>query len=944
MAGIKRHLAVLLVVLILFQAAACKGEESPTPQPATPFPALTETPQPPQVDALAQMGNDSARPLDLDFRNGFPTYVNGLFRVPGEDPIARAENFLKQYQVLYGLDNPDISLSVKRLAGEDRQNVVFFQLYKGIPVHGGELVVYQDREEITGTVGSLITESKLDIDPAIPAQKAEELLRQDLYLPENQTTSAETALLLYDVSLFGEGMPTLHLAWRVYFGGGDSWIGFVDAHDGTILEKAPRRHSVLHTIPFSIRDYTGFPRAADSDCYDVPILADYYIADDVYFDADYATHLDAVMGRQYIRDTYNFFKNTFGHRSFDGADLMDIPIILYVSWPGAWYYPECMVLEYSAGWVGDDVMTHEFTHGVLEATSGLYYSRQPGSLNESYCDIMGSLLDDDWIVGEDRTGFSNVLRDLSNPPAYGQPDHMSGLDISTSDAHHNNGIPNKVAYLIAEGGTHYGTSVTGIEEGKLGMLYYTVMTSLPSNADFMAARNATVLLAETWAASGTHGFTDFEVCQVRNAFHSVGLGLGDENCDGIPEYTLLEGTFYKDIMEALQGLDGDYIEPDIDNCIADFNLLQIDSDQDGIGDICDSDDDNDSIPDGEDNCRVTYNPDQADTDGDGVGDACEDNGILADPALVDSCRLDASPGQPDSDKDGIIDSCDNCPELSNKVQVDADGDSLGDACDEDDDSDGKADSEDNCPLARNPEQLDWDRDKIGAACDPEEYDSGLSMDLCGTFIVDEKTPTMIPLPSCLPDCMDHIEERFGLSIAASGLPSGAGVWVVNSLGTRISSADIRNGIHHLAFRPVGGEHYYLRFGWPDTILAGNLIDLCLELRAGILPEEEPGPSITFLEAANCRARPSSNHPILSSFQAGDQAHVLGRNINMTWYEVLSSDGQEVCWVWVKLVKFSGNLDDVPVRAPETVAAPVETAEETQEPTPTCDPKMNCANQ
>lgn len=47
-----------------------------------------------------------------------------------------------------------------------------------------------------------------------------------------------------------------------------------------------------------------------------------------------------------------------------------------------------------------------------------------------------------------------------------------------------------------------------------------------------------------------------------------------------------------------------------DNCPETYNIDQIDTDADGVGDICD-------------NCPETYNPDQADGDQDGIGDACD---------------------------------------------------------------------------------------------------------------------------------------------------------------------------------------------------------------------------------------------------------------------------------------------------------------------------------
>ncbi len=56
---------------------------------------------------------------------------------------------------------------------------------------------------------------------------------------------------------------------------------------------------------------------------------------------------------------------------------------------------------------------------------------------------------------------------------------------------------------------------------------------------------------------------------------------------------------------------------------------QADQDNDGIGDICDSDFDDDLYDDGVldsvDNCPTNANPDQNDLDGDGVGDVCDDD-------------------------------------------------------------------------------------------------------------------------------------------------------------------------------------------------------------------------------------------------------------------------------------------------------------------------------
>jgi len=73
----------------------------------------------------------------------------------------------------------------------------------------------------------------------------------------------------------------------------------------------------------------------------------------------------------------------------------------------------------------------------------------------------------------------------------------------------------------------------------------------------------------------------------------------------------------------------------------------------------------------------------------------------------------------DSDRDGIDDVTDNCPAISNADQLNTDGDSQGNICDDDDDGDGVLDDQDAFPLDAS-ESIDTDSDGIGNNADLDD--------------------------------------------------------------------------------------------------------------------------------------------------------------------------------------------------------------------------------
>ena len=151
-----------------------------------------------------------------------------------------------------------------------------------------------------------------------------------------------------------------------------------------------------------------------------------------------------------------------------------------------------------------------------------------------------------------------------------------------------------------------------------------------------------------------------------------GVPNADDNCASIPNKLQANA----DVAEEPTTKMGDVCDDDDDN---DGVLDRVDfcptikdptnTPQPG-NPVCNIDTDADSILDAADNCPTTANLRQDDTDNDGMGNVCDldtDNDGINDKKL-----------------DGLVfadTNLDNCPGVSNRSQLDDDGDGQGDVCD-----------------------------------------------------------------------------------------------------------------------------------------------------------------------------------------------------------------------------------------------------------------------
>ncbi|WP_368908663.1 M4 family metallopeptidase, partial [Bacillus wiedmannii] len=179
---------------------------------------------------------------------------------------------------------------------------------------------------------------------------------------------------------------------------------------------------------------------------------------------------------------YDFYKDKYKRNSFDNKGNKVVSVVHAwdsvetddpKNWSNAFsanvnnvsmlIYGDSMVRAF-------DIAGHEFTHAVTSSESNLEFFGESGAINEALSDIMGTAIEKyinngefNWTIGEQS---GSVLRNMKNPSSInffdGVPypdDYSKYSDLNGEDnegVHFNSSIINKVAYLIAQGGTHNG--------------------------------------------------------------------------------------------------------------------------------------------------------------------------------------------------------------------------------------------------------------------------------------------------------------------------------------------------------------------------------------------------------------------------------------------------------------------------------------------------------
>jgi thermolysin len=452
-----------------------------------------------------------------------------------------------------------------------RQHARYEQQYKGVPVVGGDLAAQVSGADVVSVFGTLYEGIDLDAVPAFSADHAADVISRLSGQPLGNPP--ELVVLPRD-----EGAFVLVYTLPV-FTGGDRIVYSIDAHTGAVVEarsEIQTQSAVGHgrgvlgdDKKMSVRQGRG--QFLGADLLRPPLLETYDLAGDfdrtiqflngVFRPGDTALIADAdndwsdgpaVDAHAYAGYVYDYYFKRFGRRGLDGNNLPVRSIVHPVRLADySRYGPDVVGLFFvNAFYAGNgtivfgeglpagvfldgqnfkpfaaalDVVAHELTHGVTQFTSRLQGIGEPGALNESFSDMMGTSaefffqpagngpLKADYQLGEDITS-PGAVRSMDNPALYGDPDHYSRRFLGTQDAggvHRNCAISNQVYYLAIEGGTNRtsGLAVQGVggaNREQIEKVMYRAFTSMmPSAGNFAIARLVTIQSARDLYGAGS---------------------------------------------------------------------------------------------------------------------------------------------------------------------------------------------------------------------------------------------------------------------------------------------------------------------------------------------------------------------------------------------------------------------------------------------------------
>ena len=499
----------------------------------------------------------------------------------------RAKEAVKQ--VLFLDRESTVELQNENVDFNGNSHVSFSQYHKGLRVEHTRSIVHYKGDTLKSVNGNFRTIGDLSVNPRLSKSEALQYALSHIGAKKYAWEDTETEQLREEPlsSVYPQGelvfyfnrkdLPVLAYKYKIYatepFSGTVVYVnalhGEIEGEEALIWNvsgTAATRYSGTQTI--ETQSVSGGYRLYDTSRGNIVTYngigqshpnvyltsVDYIDNDNNWTAAEWNnTHKDnaALDAHWGAIKTYDYFKNKHNRNSYDGQNS---PVINYVNFP-----------DNNAGWDNNfkkvvygnmngnpltslDIVAHEITHGLTQATAGLLYANESGALNEGFSDIFAACIENtykphatnNWLCGEEIV--SGGLRSMSNPQSKNHPGTYKGANWYPSvtnpngyndygGVHTNSGVLNYWFYLLANGSS--GTSINGVTIQGIGIekaakiAYATLVNYLTPASDYydVAEKSA-------WAALDL--YCSDEASAVSNAWRAVNVCYisGPSSVDG----------------------------------------------------------------------------------------------------------------------------------------------------------------------------------------------------------------------------------------------------------------------------------------------------------------------------------------------------------------------------------------------------------------------------
>ena len=378
---------------------------------------------------------------------------------------AAAYNYLEAVKPFLKLANPDDELNIIKSEEDEIQttHVRMQQMYKGVPVYGGEMILHQKSAEAVSLLNGHIYPTPIleDVTPELTAENVGTIALSDVGKVSivKTMTATERVMLKYekpktDLVIYhqNEKADAERLAYQVVVRPNflERWVYVIDAKSGEILDKynhtctldgvAKATATDLNGLSRSINTYQsgssynlidatksmfrgGTVKADDPqgviwtiDATNSKVNEDLTVRQISSTNNTWNNSANGVSAHFNAGKAYDYFLQYHGRTSLNGKGGTIVSIINIADENGkgfdnAFWNGEYM--GYGSGGTyfkplagGLDVAGHEMTHGVVENTANLDYNGQSGAINESMADCFGAMVErktgaDLWRLGED---------------------------------------------------------------------------------------------------------------------------------------------------------------------------------------------------------------------------------------------------------------------------------------------------------------------------------------------------------------------------------------------------------------------------------------------------------------------------------------------------------------------------------------------------------------